>query len=97
VDFTLTPEAAALTAVRAVDGELITYTIADPEQGRPAIERTLNAANALGYLAAPEGEPYGVLDILNAQDDIVQDFALPTEEAFTWFENRLGLHPTPAA
>lgn len=107
---TLAPEAATLTAVRIVNGKPITY-ITDSAQGRPPIEHALIEARTLGHLGTPEGkhcgcpetispwpevdEHHGVLDILNAQDELVQDFPLASEEAFAWFENRLGLTPTP--
>lgn len=107
--FTLDPEATVLTAVRIVNGNPITYT--NPAQDRPAIVKALTEAHALGHLTAPESTTshdrpstlspwpenvhHGVLDLLDAEGLLVQDFPLPTEAAFAWVKNRLGLTPAP--
>ncbi|MGH9152724.1 MAG: hypothetical protein ACRD03_10080, partial [Acidimicrobiales bacterium] len=75
--------AAALSAFRILpDGQGRAYSISEAPSGRVAIERSLRIASTLGYVGAAGQESYAVLDVLDDQDDIVQDFAIPTARAF---------------
>ena len=84
--------AAALSAFRILpDGQGRAYSISEASSGRVAIERSLRIASTLGYVAAAGQESYAVLDVLDDQDDIVQDFAIPTARAFRWWKRQLNL------
>jgi hypothetical protein len=37
------------------------------------------------------GDGYAVLDVLNSNGDIIQDFTIPTAEAFRWLKQKLKL------
>lgn len=87
------PDAAALTAVRAINAtELRAYTTAVPENGWPQICRIIRQARATGRIA-PTGSPgaYAVLDVLDAHGDIVQDYAIPNARAWRWWYRKLHL------
>lgn len=96
----LHPRAVAVSAFRilpnGIDGRA--YTISEAPSGRAAIERTLRQARAFGFVAdTGQQESYAVLDILDADDSIVQDFAIPTAQAFRWWKRVLHLHVQPDA
>lgn len=87
----------ALTVFRAVsDTEGRQYTATtfprDPYQG---CERMIRMARAVGYLrdsiTGADGEVYAVLDVLDSDGDIVQDFIIPHRRAFEWFYRKLNL------
>lgn len=94
----LHPAAVALTAVRLVgDDTLRGYTIAEPEGGWPQLERMVRMASVLGYLRPP-GRPedsYAVLDVLDENNDIVQDYMIPHARAWRWWYRKLGLRVAP--
>lgn len=91
----LHPDAAALTAVRIVGDDLRTYTIAEPTGGREQIDRVLRMARAFGFVRpAAEDGSYAVLDVLGEDDNIVQDYAIPTAAAFRWWYRKLHLRTT---
>lgn len=88
----LHPNASALSAFRILpDGNGRAYTIVEAPAGRAAIERTIRMARAVGYLTEDTDPSYAVLDVLNDNDDIVQDYTIPTAHAFKWWYRRLGL------
>lgn len=87
------PEAHALTMFRALaDGRGRQYTAVtfphDPWQG---CERTIRIAKAFGWVSEPTPNAYGVLDVLNENGDIVQDFSVPTARAFQSLKRKLDL------
>ncbi|GAA4911362.1 hypothetical protein [Streptomonospora salina] len=91
----LHPDAAALTAIRTIgDDQVRAYTIAEPTQGWRQINQLLRQAAACG-LVRPATErmrdAYAVLDVLNGDDDIVQDYAIPTAAAWRWWYRKLHL------
>jgi hypothetical protein len=89
----LHPEAKAISAFRILpNGEGRQYTISEAPSGRAAIERSLRMAAAFGYVdSAGAPESYAVLDILNADDLIIQDYVIPTAEAFRWWKRQLHM------
>lgn len=92
MDIALHPDAAALTAVREVGGDLRTYTVAEPTGGRAQIDRILRQARAVGFIRPAAGaDSYAVLDVLDENDDIVQDYAIPTATAWRWWYRKLHL------
>lgn len=85
----------ALSACRALpNGGCRQYTATtfpqDPWQG---CERMVRTGQKLGLLKDSHTIdcPYAVLDVLNKNGDIVQDFAIPTAAAFQWFKRKLNL------
>ncbi|MFD1145938.1 hypothetical protein [Saccharothrix hoggarensis] len=93
-------DAVALTVFRALpDGETgRQYTIAEADSGRDAIVRSIRSAAAVGFIAAAGTTgAYAVLDVLNHDEDIVQDFAIPTRAAFEWWARKLHLSVEPPA
>lgn len=88
------PDAVALTVFRVLpdDETGVQYTIAEADSGRDAIVRSIHSAEVLGFVApAGTAEKYAVLDVLDGDEDIVQDFAIPTRAAFLWWARTLHL------
>ena len=88
----LNADAHALSAFRVLsDGRGRAYTATtfpkDPNRG---CARMVRIAQALGYVR-DAGDGYAVLDVLNAEGDIVQDFWIPSSEAFSWWKRSLNL------
>jgi len=86
-------DAHALSLFRALqNGEPRAYSATtfprDPYQG---CERMVRMARAFGYLVAPHADCYGVLDVLNADGDIVQDYAVTSAAAFAWLKKKLRI------
>jgi hypothetical protein len=90
----LHPAAVALSAFRILPNgiEGRAYTISEAPSGRAAIERALRQAKALGYVTDASKESYAVLDVLDVDDSIVQDFGIPDAKAFRWWKRLLHLH-----
>lgn len=94
----LDPAAHALTLFRVLpNGEGRAYTATtfpkDPWEG---CEHTIRTARFLGYIADEGeryilGDGYGVLDVLDENGDIVQDFMVKTADGFQWLKRRLDL------
>jgi hypothetical protein len=88
----LDPRAHALGAFRVLpngDGRNYSATTfpADPWQG---CERTIRTARAIGAIGEP-GDSYAVIDVLDVEGSIVQDFGVPTAKAFRWWKRKLNL------
>lgn len=86
-------EAHALTIFRGLatgDGRsysAVTFP-ADPYQG---CERFIRQARAVGWVGDTYLGAYAVLDVLNEDGDIVQDFPITTSRAFQAIKKKLGL------
>jgi hypothetical protein len=85
-------DAYALTIFRGLangEGRLYTATTfpADPWRG---CERFIRMCRAVGWLT-DESHGYGVLDVLNENGDIVQDFTIRDAKAFQQIKRRLHL------
>jgi len=91
----LHPNAVALTAFRALpDGSGRAYTISEAPSRAHAIKFSLRRAWAVGYVRPSTHTPcdcYAVLDVLDANDEIVQDFCVPSAAAFRWWYRTLDL------
>lgn len=91
----LHPDAVALTAFRALpNGVGRLYTISEAPSKARAIKVSLHRARGIGYVKASSTDCegcYAVLDVLDAADDIVQDFCIPTVAAFRWWYRTLHL------
>lgn len=90
----LVPSAHALTLFRGLpNGEGRAYTATtfprDPWQG---CERTIRTAMRVGRLTERvTAASYGVLDVLDQEGDIVQDYGVPDSISFSWLKRRLDL------
>jgi len=87
------PETAhALTLFRALpDGRGRQYTATTfPANPRRGCERFIR--RALSHVGRwPMNEPYAVLDVLNAEGDVIADFPISDAASFRWVKQRLSL------
>jgi hypothetical protein len=60
----------------------------DPLEG---CEHFIRTGRALGFLSDDAGSAYGVLDVLNENGDVVQDFGVRDAKAFQWIKRKLNL------
>jgi hypothetical protein len=86
------PEAHALSAFRVLkNGEPRQYTATtfprDPWRG---CEHMIRMAKAIGCLDEESGDGYAVLDVLNENGDIVQDYSIPDARAWEWIKRKLN-------
>lgn len=99
----LHPDATGLTLFRVLaNGGSRTYTAVEFTRGWAGVDHFLRQLRAFGYIRnssnAPDG--YHVLDVLNAEGDIVQDYAVPPHpsRAFAYIKRKLKLRAeTPEA
>ena len=92
----LHPDAVAVSAFRALpDGTGRQYTVSETTSDNKwlSINHLLRMARACGYIKASDGgcDCYAVLDILNDDEDVIQDFCIPTNSAFGWWYRKLHL------
>lgn len=87
----------ALTVFRVVgkDGREYTATTfpRDPWQG---CERFIRTARAVGWLGEARSDSYGILDVLDENGDIVQDFGIRSADAFQRIKKLLDLRVNDA-
>jgi hypothetical protein len=94
VSLTVHPEAHALSAFRVLpngNGRAYSATFfpRDPWAG---LEQFIRQGHAVGAIKSNgDGPDYAVLDVLNEEGDIVQDFTIPTADAFQQVRRRLKL------
>ena len=87
----LHPDASALSAFRVLpNGEGRSYSIVEGP-----IEHLFRMARACGFVVPSGQDGYAVLDVLDDDDNIVQDFTIPTSRAFRWWYRKLHLRVTP--
>jgi hypothetical protein len=89
-------DAVAVSAFRALpDGTGRAYTVSEATSGNKwrAINHLLRMARACGYARPSCGDCdcYAVLDILDDNEDVIQDFCIPTNRAFGWWYRKLHL------
>jgi hypothetical protein len=89
----LHPDAHALTAFRILpNGEGRQYTATTfPAHPWAGCERMLRMARAVGWVGRDPDESYALLEVLNIDADIIQDFPVPTAAAFRQLKKRLNL------
>ncbi|MEU6718272.1 hypothetical protein ABZ897_42970 [Nonomuraea sp. NPDC046802] len=93
----LAPRAAAYTAFRAfTEHRGRQYTVSEPVSGgREAMSRLLRTAGHLGYVRPATCQPgsgcYAVLDVLDGDDEHVQEYCIPSPQAFRWWYRKLNL------
>lgn len=90
----LRPPAAAvgLSAVRALpDGSMRQYSAVEYPRWN-GVEHFIRTLRAVGYVRPSSVKPsYAVLDVLDAEGDIIGDYDIPTAHAFAYVKRKLKL------
>lgn len=92
-------DAVGLSAVRALpDGSMRQYSAVIFDRGWAGVERFVRTLRAVGKVrpASTATDGYAVLDVLNAEGDIIGDYDIPTADAFRYVKRKLGLTVEPA-
>lgn len=86
-------EAHALTLFRILpNGEGRRYSATTfPNGPYQGCERTVRMARAVGWIAEDGGESYGLLEVIDANGDILADFDIPTARAFAQVKKHLNI------
>lgn len=86
-------DAHALTVFRVLgSGEGRAYTATTfPTDPWAGCEHFIRMCRAVGWIRPSTEDGYGVLDVLNENGDIVQDFAIVDNRAFQQIKRRLHL------
>lgn len=92
----LHPDAIGFTVLRVLpNGGCRNYTAVEFTRGWPGAEHFLRQLRAVGYVRDSKGAPDGwhVLDVLDANGDIVQDYAIPPapSRAMAYIKRKLKL------
>jgi hypothetical protein len=88
----LHPNATGLTAMRPVKGLARNYTEVEFTRGWAGVDHFLRQLEACGLVQDSNTEPsYAVLDVLNDEGDIIQDYNIPTAAAFRYIKRKLKL------
>jgi hypothetical protein len=89
----LHPDATGFKLFRGLpDGTARDYTGVEFTRGWSGADQFRRQLLAVGYLKNPSTEPsFGVLDVLNAAGDIIQDYNVPTPKAFRYIKRKLKL------
>lgn len=90
---TLDPKAHALALFRILpNGEGRKYTATTfPANPWAGCERFIRTCYAVGMLGGDPETSYAVLDVIDADHDIVQDFPIPNANAFQWIKKKLDI------
>lgn len=84
--------ATALSAFRALpNGAGRQYSVVEAPSGYDAVELSIRRFNAFGFIGGTSEDCYAVLDVLDENDDIIQDFHIPNARAFRYIKQVLGL------
>lgn len=62
-----------------------------PKRPRGGIEQLLRQARAFGNVRPQGWDAYALLDILDENGDIIQDYTIPNAKAFRWWYRKLDL------
>ncbi|MEV4212537.1 hypothetical protein [Micromonospora sp. NPDC049662] len=94
----LHPEAVGLSAIRALPGGAMRqYSSVEFTRGWSGVEHFLRQLRACGFVRPSNSDTsgYAVLDVLDAEGDIIQDYDLPTAIAFRYVKRKLNLIVVP--
>lgn len=91
-------DAVGLSAIRLTrDGGMVQYGGVEFTCGWSGVERFIRTLRAVGYVKPTSKEPsYAVLDVLDAEGDIIGDYSVPTAAAFRFIYRKLKLRVEPA-
>lgn len=85
------PDASGLSALRVLKNGRGRFYSAVSGSWR-LIEQTLRQARSCGLVEdAGHPERYAVLDVLNDDGEIIQDYVIPNAAAWRWWKRKLGL------
>lgn len=86
-------EAVGLSAIRCLpDGSARQYTGVDFTRGWAGVEHFIRTLRAVGYVKPCRAAPsYAVLDVLDANGDILDSYDLPNAKAFKYVYRKLRL------
>lgn len=85
-------EATGLSAMRPVRGVARNYTAIEFTRGWNGVEHFIRTLMKVGYIAPSSSEPsYAVLDVLDAEGDIIGDYNVPNARAFAYIKRKLQL------
>lgn len=89
----LHPAAVGFSAIRGLSsGRMRQYSAVEFTNGWAGANRYHRMFAGTGSIVASSKEPsYAVLDVLDADGEIVQDFDVPTATAFQYIKRMLGL------
>lgn len=89
----LHPAAVGFSAIRGLPGgRMRQYSEVEFTNGHAGANRYHRMFAGTGAIAASSTDPsYAVLDVLDADGEIVQDFDVPTAEGFRYIKRMLGL------
>ena len=89
----LHPAAVGLSVIRGLrNGSMRQYTSVEFTRGWPGVDHFLRQLRACGYVRpSGVGPSYAVLDVLDVDEDIVQDYDIPTAAAFRYVKRKLKL------
>jgi hypothetical protein len=87
------PEAHALSAFRVLpDGSGRAYTATwFPKDPRGGCEHFLRTCRAVGWIRPSSEDGYAVLDVLDEDGDIIEDYTIVSAKAFQQIKRRLRL------
>jgi hypothetical protein len=86
----LHPDAAAFSASRILPGNrLRTYSVTTAARGWTGLEQIIRQGRATGKLVTASGDAYVLLDVLDAGDNIVQEYGVRDERAWQWIKATL--------
>lgn len=94
----LSPPAGAvgLSAMRPVRGVARNYTAVEFTRGWNGVEHFIRTLMKVGYIAPSSSAPsYAVLDVLDADGDIIGDYDVPNAKAFGYIKRKLKLRVEP--
>lgn len=85
--------AVGLSAIRGLSrGRMRQYSAVEFERGWPGVDRFIRALRACGYVRPSSAEPsYGVLDVIDANGEIVFDYDVVSATAMAYIRRKLGL------
>jgi hypothetical protein len=85
--------AVGLSAIRALpDGSMRQYSSVEFTRGWNGVEHFIRTLRAIGGIKPSSVEPsYALLDVLDAEGDIIGDYAIPDAKAFRYVKRKLEL------
>lgn len=85
--------AVGLSAIRGLpDGSMRQYNAVEFTQGWYGVERFIRTLRAIGFVEPSSAAPsYAVLDVLDADGDIIGDYNIPHARAFRYVYRKLKL------
>ncbi len=91
--------AVGLSAIRDPgDGSMRQYSSVEFTRGWHGVEHFIRTLRAFGYVKPSSTEPsYAVLDVLDANGDIIGDYDIPHPQAFKYIYRKLDLRVEDSA